>query len=145
MLSRSAVRMLPFLLTLIAAGAPADVTILRDRYGVPHIYGDSEADAAYGLGIAQCEDNVANLLYGLHAAVGRLAEFYGPQHLEQDIEARTLGNAWYAERDWPKLDVRVRRIVQAYCDTAMNCHSPPRPSRPCISWRETGSSDCFRP
>ena len=35
----------------------ADITIIRDDFGVPHIYGKTDADAVFGLLYAQCEDD----------------------------------------------------------------------------------------
>ena len=93
----------------------AEVTIVRDTWGVPHIFGQTEEAVAYGLGVAQCEDNLAIVVRNLYAGVGRLAELFGPQYLDGDIEARTLGHAHFARRDWPNLDPRVRLLVEAYC------------------------------
>ncbi len=42
---------------LIAAGERYETTILRDTWGVPHIFGKTDADAAYGLAYAHCEDD----------------------------------------------------------------------------------------
>ena len=98
------------------SGAESEVTICRDHYGVPHVFGDTPEAVAYGIGIAQCEDNLQTVVYCLQAGVGRLSELMGPSYRDQDIEARVLGHAHFARRDWPKLDVRVRRLLQAYCD-----------------------------
>lgn len=115
------------LLVFPVAPAAADVTIIRDSYGVPHIYGATEAEVAYGVGIAQCEDNFGMVVFGLFAGVGRLSELLGPGYLDQDIEARTLGHAHFAARDWPRLDPRVRAIVQGYCD-GINTYARQNPS-----------------
>ncbi|MBI2952258.1 penicillin acylase family protein, partial [bacterium] len=46
------------------------VTIYRDSYGVPHVYGDSEAAAAFGVGYAQAEDRLDALLLNYLKAEG---------------------------------------------------------------------------
>jgi len=97
-------------------GAESEVTIYRDDFGVPHVFADTPAAAAYGVGLAQCEDNLQTVVYCLHAGVGRLSELMGPSYRDQDVEARVLGHAEFAARDWPTLDERVQAVVQAYCD-----------------------------
>ncbi|MHC4404148.1 MAG: penicillin acylase family protein, partial [Planctomycetota bacterium] len=98
------------------SGAESEVAIYRDQYGVPHIFGETPSAAAYGVGIAQCEDNLHTVVYCLYAGVGRLSELMGERYFDQDVEARVLGHAHFAARDWPKLDARVRAVIQAYCD-----------------------------
>ncbi|HQB04285.1 MAG TPA: penicillin acylase family protein, partial [Candidatus Hydrogenedentes bacterium] len=49
------------LLLLPVCGQAADVTLYRDTWGVPHIYGDSWANAAYALGQAQAEDRLEDI------------------------------------------------------------------------------------
>lgn len=56
---------------------PADVEIVRDKWGVPHIYGKTDADATYGLAWATCEDDFATVQRMLLAVNGRLAEVDG--------------------------------------------------------------------
>jgi len=56
---------------------PADVTIVRDKWGVPHIYGKTDADASYGLAWAHCEDDFENVQAALLAMKGRLSEVDG--------------------------------------------------------------------
>ena len=52
---------------------PQDVEIVRDEYGVPHIYGKTDADAAFGLAYAHAEDdflNTAENMYLYRAQMG---------------------------------------------------------------------------
>src|SRR5262245_5578320 len=48
------------------------VTIIRDAYGVPHVYGKGDADAAFGLAYANAEDDFPIIQAVLAAATGRL-------------------------------------------------------------------------
>ena len=50
-----------------------DVTIYRDTWGVPHIFGQTDRDAAYGLAYAHSEDDFKNIQDALLAARGKLA------------------------------------------------------------------------
>ena len=56
---------------------PHNVEIVRDMWGVPHIFGKSDADVAYGLAWATCEDDFETLQHLLLAANGRLGEVTG--------------------------------------------------------------------
>ena len=49
------------------------VEIIRDNYGVPHIYGETDADAVFGLMYAQCEDDFPRVERNYIWAIGRLA------------------------------------------------------------------------
>ena len=64
-----------------------NVTIIRDNWGVPHIYGKSDADAAFGLLYAMCEDNFAQIEETLIARWGRRAELTGQSGAGNDIHA----------------------------------------------------------
>jgi acyl-homoserine lactone acylase PvdQ len=86
------------LTTLIAAliagltsnALAGEATLYRDQWGVPHIWADDYPSAGYAVGRAQCEDSLSNVIYCLHAGVGRLAEMMGPSMQNSDIEARKL-------------------------------------------------------
>lgn len=60
------------------------VTIIRDNWGVPHIYGKTDADCAFGLMYAQCEDNFWQIEESCIRSLGRAAELYGAVALEGD-------------------------------------------------------------
>ncbi len=59
---------------------PKDVTIIRDEYGVPHIYGKTDADVAYGLGWAIAEDDFETLQMMYYALHGRAGEVFGKKN-----------------------------------------------------------------
>ncbi len=79
------------------------------------VLGEDYAAAGYAVGQAQCEDSLSNVLYCLHAGVGRLAEVFGPKMVQADIAARKLRNGYFAERDWPTLSQPVRELIEGYC------------------------------
>lgn len=66
-----------FILQASAQVNPQNVDIVRDKWGVPHVYGKTDADAAYGLAWATCEDDFATIQRLLLAVKGRLAEVDG--------------------------------------------------------------------
>ena len=55
----------------------ADITIIRDNYGIPHVYGKTDADAVFGLLYAQCEDDFKRVEMNYIEKLGRLAEVNG--------------------------------------------------------------------
>src|SRR5215211_6875325 len=64
------------------------VRIVRDDYGVPSIYGDSEADMWWGMGYAIAQDRLFQIEAFRRATTGTLAEILGKSALEDDIIAR---------------------------------------------------------
>ncbi|MGB1216657.1 MAG: penicillin acylase family protein, partial [Saprospiraceae bacterium] len=66
---------------------PKDVTIIRDNYGVPHIYGKTDADMVYGLAWAACEDNFMVMQENFLAVKGRLARIKGKEGAIMDVLA----------------------------------------------------------
>ncbi len=61
--------------------------IIRDDFGVPHIYGKTDADAVFGLLYAQCEDDFNRVERNYIWAIGRLAEVEGEASLYSDLRA----------------------------------------------------------
>ena len=55
----------------------AAVTIVRDSWGIPHIYGKTDANAVFGLLYAQCEDDFARVEMNYIEKLGRMAEVKG--------------------------------------------------------------------
>ena len=64
--------------------AAGRITIVRDNWGVPHIYGNTDADCAFGLMYAECEDNYWQIEETFIRTLGRSSEVYGEKSLEGD-------------------------------------------------------------
>ena len=64
-----------------------DTEIIRDDFGVPHIYGKTDADAVFGLLYAQCEDDFNRVERNYIWAIGRLAEVEGEASIYSDLRA----------------------------------------------------------
>jgi acyl-homoserine lactone acylase PvdQ len=102
---------------ILVAGAvshAAEVTVHRDTWGVPHVYGDSREAAAYGLGWAQAEDRLADLLLAYRMAEGRLASVAGADALESDLGARRARHAAVARRRYGDLSADTRSLVESF-------------------------------
>src|SRR5713226_2698419 len=66
------------------------VTIYRDNYGVPHIYGPTDASCVFGYAYAQAEDNFKQIEDSYIHAIGRAAEVGGDKELPSDLLNRAL-------------------------------------------------------
>jgi acyl-homoserine lactone acylase PvdQ len=84
------------------APPPAKVTLYRDTWGVPHIYGDTLADAAYAMGYAQAEDRLDDLYLNIRTAIGSLSEIAGKDALGQDLRMQLVANADRCKAYWEK-------------------------------------------
>src|SRR5678810_1293329 len=78
------------------------VTIIRDNWGVPHIYGKTDADAVFGLLYAQCEENFNKVEENNLEMMGRLSEVYGEAQLYNDLEMRLIYDTAAAIRDYKR-------------------------------------------
>ena len=65
------------------------VTIIRDNWGIPHIYGKTDADAVFGLLYAQCEENFQKVEENNLEMMGRLSEI-GKAGLYDDLQMRLI-------------------------------------------------------
>ena len=70
------------------AARAQNVTIVRDDFGIPHIYGKTDADAVFGLLYAQAEDDFPRVERNYIWAIGRLAEVDGEDAIYSDLRAR---------------------------------------------------------
>jgi penicillin amidase len=95
-------------------GLDAEVAILRDDHGVPHVLARSEGDAWFGLGFAQAQDRLAQLAYLVRAARGCTAEVLGEDGLAVDRWSRTLGFGRLADAQLARLDAPTRRALEAW-------------------------------
>ena len=70
-----------------------DFQITRDGHGVPHVRGETPADAWAGMGYACAQDRLFQLDYDRRRACGRWAEIAGVSAVGADVLARRLGLA----------------------------------------------------
>src|SRR5437899_11197406 len=65
-----------------------NVTIIRDNWGIPHVYGKSDADAVFGVIYAQAEDDFNRVETNYLNALGRLAEAEGEAEIYRDLRMK---------------------------------------------------------
>lgn len=92
------------------------VTIIRDNWGVPHIYGKTDADAVFGLLYAQCEENFNQVEENNLEMMGRLSEVYGKEHLYADLQMRMIYDSAAAKADYKKSPSWLKKLMDAAAD-----------------------------
>ncbi len=94
--------------TLGAAPNPKKITIVRDDWGIAHVYGKTDADAVFGMIYAQAEDDFNRIEVNYLNAMGRLAEAEGESKIYQDlrmkmfIDPKDLQREYAASPEWLK-------------------------------------------
>ena len=94
----------------------ANTTIIRDDFGVPHIYGKTDADAVFGLLYAQCEDDFNRVEQNYIWAIGRLAEVEGEEALYSDLRARLFMSKEKAIANYEKSPPWLKKLCDAFAD-----------------------------
>jgi acyl-homoserine-lactone acylase len=91
-----------------------DVRIVRDRFGVPHVFGARDADVAYGLAYAHAEDDFPTLEEVMAMTRGRLGALTGQSGAATDYVAALLDVRATVDRDYMKQPADVRALLDAY-------------------------------
>ena len=94
----------------------ANIEIIRDDFGVPHIYGKTDADAVFGLLYAQCEDDFNRVERNYIWAIGRLAEVEGEEAIYSDLRARLFMTEAEARENYENSPEWLQKLCVAYAD-----------------------------
>ncbi len=115
--------------TLLAKASDFDVEIIRDRFGVPHIYGATDPDVAFGLGYAQAEDDWGTVQTVIAMVRGELGLYQGVDGAPTDFLADWLG-VWDSIDEGYEATVPedVRALAQAYAD-GLNLYAAENPDQ----------------
>jgi acyl-homoserine-lactone acylase len=92
------------------------ITIVRDNWGIPHIYGKTDADAVFGLMYAQCEDDFKRVESNYISVLGRTAELTGVNSLYDDLLTKLVIDSAGAVADYQKSPDWLKLLLQAYAD-----------------------------
>jgi acyl-homoserine-lactone acylase len=95
-------------------GRTYSAEIVRDEWGVPHIYGRTDADTAYGVAIAHAEDDFFTLQDVVAMARGRYGAIAGEDGAKVDYVYHLIDARGTAEREYPKLPQDTRALFEAY-------------------------------
>jgi acyl-homoserine lactone acylase PvdQ len=94
----------------------ARVEIIRDDFGVPHVYGKTDADAVFGLLFAQAEDDFPRIERNYIWAIGRLAEVEGESAIFSDLRARLYMTVDEARAAYASAPEWLRALCNAWAD-----------------------------
>jgi len=92
------------------------VTIYRDTYGVPHVYGPTDASCVFGYAYAQAEDNFWQIEDSYIRALGRASEVYGEKTLDDDLVIRTLEIPRLSRAEYQRTPAAVRDLLDAFAE-----------------------------
>ena len=90
------------------------VTIYRDTYGVPHVFGYTDASTVFGFAYAQAEDNFWRVEENFILALGRGSELYGEKSLNEDRLNHALEIPRLARAEYSRLDRKMRTLCDAF-------------------------------
>lgn len=100
--------------TLRVSGIAASVEIVRDNAGVPHVFGSSDRDVYFGLGLAHAQDRLWQMLLLRRMAQGRMAELFGAERVRQDELMRRFDLYAQAVRSVEAQDDYTKSALDAY-------------------------------
>jgi len=102
-------------LARMRAGA-ARVTILRDKWGIPHVFGKSDADAVFGMVFAQAEDDFNRVELNYINAMGRLAEVDGEKAIWQDLRMKLYIDPADMRAKYAASPAWLKKLMDAFAD-----------------------------
>ena len=100
--------------TVTISGLSAPVEVIRDEWGVPHIYAQNERDLFFAQGYVHAQDRLWQMEFNRRIGSGTLSAAVGDATLDDDRFLRTIGLRRAAERDWALVDDDTRVIMEAY-------------------------------
>lgn len=98
-----------------------EITVIRDSYGIPHIFARTDEGAMFGLGYVSAEDRLLQMDYSRRIVQGRLAEMMGDSGargssiLDSDVKFRQMRIYSHARELAGRLDGRIQSLLRAYC------------------------------
>ncbi|WP_306365772.1 penicillin acylase family protein [Nocardiopsis sp. CC223A] len=95
-------------------GLNAEVTVLRDEYGVPHVYADDAHDLFMAQGFVHAQDRFWEMDFRRHVTSGRTAELFGEAQVDTDVYLRTMGWRRVAEQEYDLLAPDTKGYLDAY-------------------------------
>lgn len=94
----------------------ANIDILRDQWGIAHIYGVTDADTVFGTVYAQAEDDFNRVETNYLNALGRLAEAEGEQQLYRDLRMKLFIDPAELQAQYEESPEWLQRLMDAFAD-----------------------------
>ena len=100
--------------TLSVPGLAAPVRIVRDTWGVPHIYAASQGDLFFAQGFVQAQDRLFQMDLWRRSALGRLSAVLGPNFIERDAMTRRMAYRGDLAAEWASYGPDAKAIAEAF-------------------------------
>jgi len=126
--------------TLRVPGLARPVTVLRDRWGVPHIYAETQDDLFFAQGFVAAQDRLWQMEIWRRTGEGRLAEVLGPEAVERDRFARLLRYRGDLDAEYQSYAPDAKGIIEAFV-RGVNAFIAASRDRPPVEFELAG----FRP
>jgi acyl-homoserine-lactone acylase len=94
----------------------ARVTIIRDNWGIAHVYGQTDADAVFGMEYAQAEDDFNRVETNYINAMGRLTETEGESKVYHDLRMKLFIDPVALKQQYAKSPVWLKALMDAFAD-----------------------------
>lgn len=92
------------------------VTIVRDDWGIAHVYGKTDADAVFGAEYAQAEDDFNRVETNYINAMGRLAEAEGESKVYQDLRMKLFIDPADLKKEYAASPAWLKKLMDAFAD-----------------------------
>ena len=92
------------------------VTIMRDKWGIPHVFGKSDADAVFGLMFAQAEDDFNRVELNYINAMGRLAEVEGEAEIWRDLRMKMYITPAAMQAKYAASPAWLKKLMVSFAD-----------------------------
>jgi acyl-homoserine-lactone acylase len=93
-----------------------NVTIIRDDWGIAHVFGKTDADAVFGMEYAQAEDDFNRVETNYLNSMGRLAEAEGEARIYQDLRAKLFCDPATLKKDYAASPAWLQKLMDAFAD-----------------------------
>jgi acyl-homoserine-lactone acylase len=103
------------------------ITIVRDDWGVPHVYGKTDADVVFGLMYAQAEDDFNRVETNFINSQGRLAEAEGEREIWRDLRMKLFMDPVDLKAQYAKAEPWLKALMDAWAD-GLNFYLATHPS-----------------
>jgi len=99
-----------------AATNPKAITIIRDNWGLAHVYGKTDADAVFGMIYAQAEDDFNRVETNYLNSMGRLAEAEGESKIYQDLRMKLFVDPAELQREYAASPAWLKKLMDAWAE-----------------------------
>lgn len=93
-----------------------NVTIIRDNWGIAHVYGKTDADAVFGMEYAQAEDDFNRVETNYINALGLLAETEGESQIYRDLRMKLFMDPVVLKKQYAQCPAWLQKLMNAFAD-----------------------------